>query len=78
MQTKSWQSFTQIKGIVMQTKSWRSLTETKGIVMQTKSWRSFTQTKGIVMQTEVINKPWVYSSTMRLSTLCGLHRDTEQ
>jgi hypothetical protein len=26
----------------------------------------------------VINKPCVYSSTMRLSTFCGLHRDTEQ
>jgi hypothetical protein len=27
---------------------------------------------------QVINKPCVYSSTMRLSTFCGLHRDTEQ
>ncbi len=26
----------------------------------------------------VINKPCVYTSTMRLSTFCGLHRDTEQ
>jgi hypothetical protein len=26
----------------------------------------------------LINKPCVYSSTMRLSTFCGLHRDTEQ
>jgi hypothetical protein len=26
---------------------------------------------------KVINKPCVYSSTMRLSTSCGLHRDTE-
>ncbi len=25
----------------------------------------------------VINKPCVCSSTMRLSTFCGLHRDTE-
>jgi hypothetical protein len=24
-----------------------------------------------------MNKPCVYSSTMRLSTFCGLHRDTE-
>ncbi len=27
---------------------------------------------------KVINKPCVCSSTMRLSTFCGLHRDTEQ
>ncbi len=27
---------------------------------------------------QVINKPCVCSSTMRLSTFCGLHRDTEQ
>jgi hypothetical protein len=27
---------------------------------------------------KVINKPCVYSSTMRLSTFCGLHSDTEQ
>ncbi len=27
---------------------------------------------------QVINKPCVWSSTMRLSTFCGLHRDTEQ
>ncbi len=26
---------------------------------------------------QVINKPCVYSSTMRLSTFCGLHRDAE-
>ncbi len=45
MQTKSWQGFTQIKGIVMQTKSWQGFTQTKGIVMQTKSWWGFMQTK---------------------------------
>jgi hypothetical protein len=27
---------------------------------------------------KVINKPCVYSTTMRLSTFCGLHRDSEQ
>ncbi len=63
MQTKSWQGFTQTKGIVMQTKSWQGFTQTKGILCKpsrdkdsrksrallckSKLWQGLIQTKGI-------------------------------